>query len=214
MSANNQKKNSGFTLVEMLVATAIFVTVMTISVSSLITVINANKNSEELRNVIDNVTFAIESISKEAQASQNFKCGQVSPNGNVTFTATGDCPNGDYALQYVTKEFTNTQTFSTTTEYRFMSSDKNPSANLQRRKCSGTSGCSGVDWEDITAPISVVNLTNFKFYVFGADDYTPQLQPRIVITSEGKIVSKAKEVSFNLQTSANQYYRPAIIITP
>ncbi len=208
MSVNNTKKNNGFTLVEMLVATAIFVTVMTISVSSLITVINANKNSEELRNVIDNVTFAIESISKEAQASQNFKCGQTDINGSVTFTSINDCVDGGNAVQYVTYDLTRTPSVSTTTEYRYIPGDS-ANANLQRRKCAGKNNCSNA-WENITAPISVVNLTGVKFFVFGANataynSLYAKRQPRILISAEGNILSKGKNISFNLQTTANQF---------
>ncbi len=39
------KSAGGFTLIEMLVATAVFMSVMTVAVSALITIINADKQS-------------------------------------------------------------------------------------------------------------------------------------------------------------------------
>ncbi len=212
MSAKINKKiyENGFTLVEMIVASAIFISVMLVAVTSLLTIINANRKSHDLRNVIDNVTFAIESISKDAQGAKQFVCGDV----NFAFTSgTPNCTSGGPALQYKFVDPTN-PAISTTTEYRFITSANlgtySAQTNLQKRVC--PNGVCPSVWTDMVAPYPIINITNLEFYVLGEGTdafFSPnRRQPRIIITAEGQVKNKdGTYTKFNLQTTTTRYTR-------
>ena len=70
----NTKLKNGFSLVEMLVAIAVFMSVMVVAVSALITIINSNKEAESIKATTDNVTFAIEGISRDMRIGTNYRC--------------------------------------------------------------------------------------------------------------------------------------------
>ncbi|NTV44544.1 MAG: prepilin-type N-terminal cleavage/methylation domain-containing protein [Candidatus Yonathbacteria bacterium] len=72
--------NGGFTLVEMIVAVAIFATVVLIAVGALLSIIDANKKANSLRVVMENLNFAVESIARDIRMGNGYSCG-----------GTGDC---------------------------------------------------------------------------------------------------------------------------
>ena len=75
----NRSLLEGFTLVEMLVAIAVFMSVMVVAIGALMSIINANKKNQAIKSVVDNVTFALDSISRDMRSGINYKC---SPDGS------------------------------------------------------------------------------------------------------------------------------------
>src|ERR1035437_536037 len=85
ITKNKNQKNSlkkGFSLVEMLVAVGIFMSIMTIAISSLISIIGANKKAQAIKSTIDSVTFAVENISRDMRMGIDYECSL----DNVDFT--------------------------------------------------------------------------------------------------------------------------------
>src|SRR3989344_277833 len=73
---NFSKKNSGgFTLLEMLVALAVFTIAISLSLSSLLAITASQKKAVALQNVYDNARFAFEAISKEIRTGTSYHCG-------------------------------------------------------------------------------------------------------------------------------------------
>ena len=198
----NKQKSSGFTLVEMLVAIAVFMSVMVVAVTALISIVNANRKSQAIKSVVDNVTFAIDSISRDMRAGTNYRCGDLSTDN--FFIIEGDCTGGNNGVQYKNPD-------NTFTQYRFVSTNKSPTANIQKRSCPSISSC--LDWKDMTAPISNVNITNMKFYVLGSEtgglERGSRIQPRVIITLEGVAGDDAKgtKTTFQIQTTVSQSVR-------
>jgi type II secretory pathway pseudopilin PulG len=204
MFRNKTKNNNGFTLVEMLVAIAVFMSVMVVAVTALISIVNANRKSQAIKSVVDNVTFAIDTISRDMRSGTNYRCGDLSSD---TFPLTSeDCLGGDNGVQYKEPngEFT---------QYKFVSTDSLSlgEANIQKRSCNNNFICSV--WQDMTAPISNVNITNMKFYVLGVDNSDnprgSRTQPRVIITLEGVAGDDAKgtKTTFQIQTTVSQSIR-------
>jgi len=194
----NLKKEEGFTLVEMLVSMGIFLSVMVVAVTSLLSIIDANRRSQSIKNVVDNVTFAIENISRDMRNGTDYRC-LVSIGG----IDNGNCKSGGTEISYTPSGGAGT------IHYRFVSDPVVGEGNIQ--KCTDTgSGCSN-NWQSMTAPISVVDITNMTFYVLGVGTVggtTASLQPRVIITAEGIITDKdGKQTNFNLQTTASQRTR-------
>lgn len=77
---NNMKYHStqkGFTLVEMIVSLAIFAIVAVVAVGALLKVTDANKKSQTLKTAINNLNFALESMSREMRVGANYAAGSA-----------------------------------------------------------------------------------------------------------------------------------------
>ncbi|MFA5764227.1 MAG: type II secretion system protein [archaeon] len=199
-------KQKGFTLVEMLVAIAVFMSIMVIAAGSIVNIINQNKKAQKVKSVIDNVTFALDSISREVRMGTEYRC---SVNEGVDFLDECDGSGGIYGKYF---EYKN-QSGASYVQYRFVSAPENVGdGNIQQRTCTSPHpNCSGT-WQSITAPTSTVNITNMTFYVLGTG--TEDLpagskeQPRVIITAEGLVVDKdGTETKFSLQTTVSQRVR-------
>ncbi len=109
------KKNSqaGFTLVEMIVSVGLFGVVMLVSVTALVALIDANRKAQALQSVINNLSIAIDGISRSMREGGNYRCGSVdggdclgvgSPGGDVIYFESheGDTTNplDDWAYEF------------------------------------------------------------------------------------------------------------------
>lgn len=65
-----QKK--GFTLIEVMVATAIFVIIITVGIGALLNVIDGYNRSQDKKIVADNLNFLIEGMSREIRLGTNY----------------------------------------------------------------------------------------------------------------------------------------------
>lgn len=84
----------GFTLVEMIVALAIFSFVMTATVAALLAMIDEGHKAEGSRSIIDNLNLVVESMSRNIRTGTNYGSACVggafcafSMNNEITFTA-------------------------------------------------------------------------------------------------------------------------------
>ncbi len=190
----------GFTLVEMMVAIAVFSIVMVTAMSALLNVIDANNKARAIKTAVNNVNFALDSISRDMRVGTEYSC---SDDGGASFG--GDCPNGGDAISFKSKKDGEPYLF-----YRYV--PRVPGVSPGRlESCSdpdsGTFCVAG--YSAITS--ADVDLTNVRFYVQRVQDPVPLLgitQPYVIITISGKAGSKAKiETTFDLQTSVAQRNR-------
>lgn len=76
----NQK--SGFTLIELMVATSIFMMIMLMAMGSIVVSGNASKRTQKLRYAMDNVNFALESMTRSIRMGTNYV---ETGNGGISF---------------------------------------------------------------------------------------------------------------------------------
>src|SRR5581483_4314819 len=62
---NKKLKVRGFTLIELMVASTIFIIVMVIAISSVLNIINVNRKAQSLNSIMTNLSFALESMVRE-----------------------------------------------------------------------------------------------------------------------------------------------------
>jgi len=182
------RASSGFSLVELMVAVALFAVVMTISVGSLLSLVEANRKARALSSVMNNLNFALENMSRNIRLGTNYHCHTtdvVPPN----LDATNNCASGGvlFAFEGVGGD---SSTASDQVIYRFIE---------ERIEKSSDGGASFVS---ITAPeVAIEDLT---FYVVGATR-SDSLQPRVVVKVRGRAgISGRAETSFNLQSTISQ----------
>lgn len=91
-SAKKNSTQGGFTLVEMIVSLGIFTIVALVAVGALLKITDANKKSQSLKTAINNLNFALESMSREMRVGDVYHCDTfvVSPNIDTqNFTKAG-----------------------------------------------------------------------------------------------------------------------------
>jgi prepilin-type N-terminal cleavage/methylation domain-containing protein len=190
------KKIGGFTLVEMMVAIAVFSIVMVTAMSALLNVIDANNKARSIKTAINNISFALEGISKDMRMGTDYSCFD----GNAPVT---DCSGGSVGIKYKSPR-ADTDKF---VYYKFV--------GTQLFECLEKGGAicnylSGPSWGAITS--TEVRLTDVTFYVLNDDSTTPEKeQPRMVMTVRGIAGPDSKpklQTSFDLQTGVSQRIRP------
>lgn len=189
MSLHNKlQKNRGFTLIELMVATTIFTIVMLMGVGSLVTTSNAAKASQKLRIAVDNVNFAMESMTRELRMGTYYECAN-SVNLSVKPSDGTDCSNGGVIA------FTPQQTNGAPIRIAYkLYSRGNGTSSLQRCETNVTP-CPEVVSSD-------VDIKKLEFYVKGSK-LSDKIQPSVEILVQG-VVNVGIGTPFVLQSMASQ----------
>lgn len=180
--------NNGFTLIEMMVAVALFSVVMMIGVGSLLSMISANKKSQSLQLVMSNLDFAVEDITRTMRVGTNYHCGS----GDIS--EPKDCNGGS---NYVAFEPTggDPEDLNDQTIYRLNGTQ------IEKSTTGGTSG----SFIAITAPEIVIE--SLSFFVQGSETVGggDNEQPKVLIVLSGYAGKDEKSKSnFNIQTMVSQ----------
>lgn len=173
--------NKGFTLIEILTSLGLFMVVMTISMGAILGIFDANRKTQSLKIVMDNLNFALESMSREIRYGTNYHCGA----GGGNLTNPLNCPSGS-------------------TQISFLSSDNIQIVYRQNGSQIEKSTNGGASFIAVTAP--EINIDNLEFYTFGAGNAAVNtLQPKVIIKLQGRAGSKENTQSvFSVQTMVSQ----------
>jgi len=181
--------NRGFTLIEMMVALSLFTVVITVSLGSLLSIIDANKKSQAIQSLMTNLNFVMDDISRNARVGSNYHCSDATNALDVTMVR--NCPSGDTLFAF---EPTRGNPSSPTDQvvYRFV----NSGTGIEKSSDGGSS------FVKITS--SNITLDQMKFFVVGALSGDSQ-QPRVVIVMKGVAGVEDKiKTNFNIQTTITQ----------
>lgn len=173
-----RQKNKGFTLVELMVSVSVFSLVMVICMGSIITVLDANRKSQNLRAVMDNLNSSLEGMTRTIRFGTNYHCGTTG-----TLSQPLDCSSGDSSLTVLS--FNGIQTTYSLSGGRIIRNDNGSSYY-------------------VTSPNIVVQ--GLTFYVLGSSVYPGNLdQPRVIVLITGYSGSDVDtRSSFSLQTTISQ----------
>lgn len=194
-----KKPNRGFTLVEVLVSLALFTIIVVAAVGSLYSVNEASVKVGAMRTVLDNLSFATESMSRTIRTGQNIICGGTGSHiggPNCAFgTTTG---SGEIALD-------STLGTKQTLDYRFIPGSSTTPGSIQRCNVNGNSASGSVNFGScvaITAP--EVDIQKMTFFVDGADP-TDNKQPGVMMLIQGVAHGGVNNTSpFAVQTYISQ----------
>src|SRR3989344_2636018 len=189
---------AGFTLVEMIIAVALFAVVMLIAIGALLSIIDANRKAQALQSVINNLNVALDGMVRTIREGSNYRCGSSSPSNPDCVTSGGTSfyleshggssanPNDDWLYWFAEDE---------RGVGRIYKSEDGTLAN-------------GIP---ITAP--EVTIENMTFYVIGArrdtngDGVTDEFrQPKVMIVIKGTAgaIRSAVTTTFQIQATAVQ----------
>lgn len=198
-----KNNNKGFTLIEMIVVLGAFTIVITISLSSFLAILNAQKKSVSIENVQENLRFALEMMLKEIRTGTSYYCGTVYDDfGNGANNK--DCANGGPAITFRTPSL---KVIIYRLKDRVIEKYSSDYINPQ---CPVSTPSDDDCFLKMTFP--EIKIQDLKFYVVGsrpyiASDPSPnELQPRVTITLLGNmgLSQKGTLSSFNIQTTVSQ----------
>jgi len=190
---------AGFTLVEVLVSLSLFTVVVTMSVGTLLILIDTNAKQQNMQTVMTNLSFALDSMTREIRTGYYYECESNANNlEKVDGKVNKDCPTGEsnFAFSESGGSLTSGKG-SSRIAYRLEGN------SIERRLGNPTSG--GVNWQKITAPEVVIS--ELKFIVTDTEPYSDGnlKSPTVTIFlsgTAGDIVGL--DSSFNIQTTVTQ----------
>lgn len=191
MKKNRLHNQRGFSLIEMLVSVALFAIVVTTSVGTLLVLVDANAKSQSIQTAINNLSFAVDVITRQLRTGTDFYCANNQPSvtsGSALRSGTSDCANGGSAIAFT----------DTRTGQRIGYSLAHPNGTTIQRRIDGVSGGA---WLDMTG--SNITITNLDFVVTGTGD--DDEQPTVTIFIEASVGDVSGLGSqFQIQTSVTQ----------
>ncbi len=169
----------------MIVSLAIFTVVALIAVGALLKITDANKKSQTLKSSINNINFALESMSREMRVGSSYSC-------------SGACSGGDWTITFKsskTDPATCTNT-NLTYAYKYIQADQ---ALYKAKQVNCTVLITSNDFAPLTAP--EVKITDAQVKVFTG----PDIQSYAWFHFKGYAGIKEKTKSyFDIQTSVSQ----------
>jgi prepilin-type N-terminal cleavage/methylation domain-containing protein len=198
--------NAGFSLIELLVSIALFSVVITMSVGTMIVLLDANAKAQNMNVLMTNLSFALNSMSREIRTGFSYHCDYSAVEAAIpTPIETNDCPDGGTRLSVVETDNSLTggprgsyDIGSRVTYYYVPSYFSNGNGAILRRV--GTRGALPLTSEEI-------NITEFSLLVVGADpgplDGAHSPRVRLLIAGEAGEI-EGLDTSFRLQTTVTQ----------
>lgn len=183
MKRLNHKKNKGFTLIELMVASAVFAVIMLVLVGALMITLNSAKSSRALRFAMDNVNFAMESMARSIRMGTNYTCVNGGTINISASPAPSDCTDGSF-LAFIPQ--------NRPEDYRVGYQVENGVLNR---------------YDNSNNPVSIVSpdvrIEKLNFTVRGSDS-SDGIQASVYIMMKGSVTVQGKPMPFSLQTMASQ----------
>ncbi len=208
--SQKQSTQKGFTLVELMVSLSLFIIVVIALVGALYTVNDASRKVQAMRTVMDNLNFAMESMSRTIRTSENIICGLPGDDlRNCPLSAAGD-------NRYLTMDSTLGNYERVT--YRFEQKDSTHNGRITKKTVdldgqgNEIVGSGNGGFQPITSP--EINIEKMVFYVDGAEQ-SDGMQPNVIIKFEGVAsVIGGTTIPFSIQTYLSQRTPEPIPTTP
>ncbi len=185
-----QSNMQGFTLIEVMIAVALFTIIMTIGVGAVLNSNNNHKKTQTVRAVLDNLSFIMEDMGRNIRLGSNYHCDAI----NANIEAPLDCLLGgqNLALEGMIGQPGNGSdqiVYGITADGKIIKSTD--SGNTSR---------------NLTPPEVVIDPLRSGFVVVGSQAYAAgdRVQPRVIIRLSGKVVYRELSSEFNIQTTVSQ----------
>lgn len=82
----NDNKKNGFTLIEIMVASSIFIIVMVIAVGAILALVNGNRKAQALSSVVSNLNISLESMIRDIRTGTDYSITGSAGKNVITFT--------------------------------------------------------------------------------------------------------------------------------
>lgn len=190
----HRARNTGFTLVETIVAIGLFTIVLFIATSAFLSIVNADRKSRAVRIATDNLNLALEDMSRRIKTGWAYDCGATG--------APTDCTGGaDESVSFTT-----------------LLEDGITPVSLSYKRAVGPTECGGgfsvtqgcIVRSDNIGPVAVtspeIDITSLHFIVRGTAVTGDTNQPSVLVSLSGSLSSgpNTPATTFKIQTLVTQ----------
>ena len=195
MDTRNKKRrgNTGFTLIEMMVAVALFAIVMLIAGATLLSLVYANRKAQALQSVMNNLNVSLDDMVRSVREGSNYRCGGES-------SAYGDCTQGGTLIYFT--PIGSPSDDQPADDWGYVYDSGGTYYCGKGRLCEMEKGSV---WIPITSPD--VNIESMVFYVVGTKPASQggTAQPKVIFTIKGQAGAQAStQTTFDIQVTAVQ----------
>jgi len=191
-----KKRNAGYTIIETMIAISLFLIIVTIGMGSLLNANFVHRKSQDMRSIMDNLSFTMEDMSRNLRTGYNYHCDDGS--GDISIPL--DCNNGGLIA------FESSVGDQTTTVDQWVYKIESPLGDGVFNIYKSTAGGEVGTFVQLNPP--EVKIDGFSsFTVTGAETYPGDTrQPFVTIRLSGTVTSRNNEtpIPFSLQTSISQ----------
>ena len=197
------KKNTGYTIIETMISVSLFLVIVTISVGALLNANLVHRKSQDMRSILDNLSFVMEDISRNLRTGYNYHCfrgGDFIPVFTSPLVSSPNSCGDDQGGWAVAFEFPNGSTTNHDDQGVYV-------IDSTGKILKSTQGpYSSSNFIQLTPDEIVIDPSASGFSVLGAESslFFDEQQPLINIRLVGKIVYKNIDTPFSIQTSMSQ----------
>lgn len=176
--ASPERSGGGYTLIELMVAVGLFALIMTLASGAYIMMIGLSHKAQGIATGIDNLSFALETMTRSIRTGHSYSCGSI--------LGIGDCISGENSNFTFTDIENNTVTYSLSSSAIQIRENLGPLSSL--------------------TDSSTVTIDSLRFYVFGthpasASSGADSVQARVTMIISGTVPGKVPQ-SFTIETGA------------
>ena len=190
-----KNNNRGYTIIETMIAVSLFIVVVMIAMGALLNANLLHQKSRDMRSIMDNLSFAMEDMSRNLRTGYNYKCYDA-PGEIINVSVPQSCESG-WALAFETSTGVSGNDAD---QWVYYVGTNGGDSKLRIFK----SVDGGASSFQLTSDEVELNEA-YVFSVLGAEPPLGNLQqPLVNIKLIGKIIYKDFETPFSLQTSVSQ----------
>ncbi len=191
-----QKTKGGYTLIEAMISMTLFMVIMTVGVRALLNANIIHQKSQDLRTIMDNLSFIMEDMSRNIRTGSAYRCmGSFSA---TSISVPESCASG--SVLALESAFGNDSSDSDQWVYKVESTDGGVTYNISKSETGGGGG----SWMQLNSSEIVLSPAS-GFSVLGAEpEPGDSQQPFVTIRLVGTITFKNIVTPFSLQTSVSQ----------
>lgn len=193
-----QKVSGGFTIIEVMIAMAIFTVIITIGIGAVLDTTTQHYRNKNIRTVMDSLDYVIEDIGRNLRLASNVRCITSANASENPIDSSGDiipasCPDASYAYGSNRIFFRSL----TGTHVGYIISVPTAGGTSQVLKQIGDDPLAAVP---VTPPELEIDFNRSGFRVSGAEP-NDMRQPVVTIRLAGKITYKGVDSNFEVETS-------------
>jgi len=183
-----KKEIAGFTIIEMMIAISLFLIIITIGMGSLLNANLIHRKSQDMRSIMDNLSFIMEDMSRNLRTGYDYHC--IDDNNFSTIDSPKSCSEGGGGIAFKSSPLGEKWVY-------YISSD----GKIFRATQPPYSPGSGSAYVELSS--KGMKISSGTFTVIGAESSDAQ-QPLVTIRLAGDITYKNTSTPFSLQTSVSQ----------
>ena len=191
------KKNKfaeGYTLIETMIALAIFLIVIVLGVGALLNAYSVNKKSQNMRSIMDSLSYTMEDMSRNVRTGYNYHC-LVKGEDPANISTPNSCLTNGYGMAF---EYSDGDPTKDTDQWVYYISN-----GKLFRSTDGFANSVQMTPDEV---VLQADSSTYNFSVLGAsgNPLDDQQQPLVVIRLIGKITDGKNVTPFSLETAVSQ----------